>query len=236
MELIDYFDHIFILHHLPKASRLVEMKCQLKHLNLDSSSDVSWEMTNDDVFSRCLYENYKNKFYTLTFGQFNCAYGHYKIISDSLLLGYDRILILEDDVAFLKDINLIQTYLDNIPKDADIVMFDYNILSGHKQTSSPLADNPYYIINDVPCGSNGCYMVTKKYMEYYIDKQSKCFRVADLLLNKIDNKDIWKRYRSSIPLTIQTLDSLSMGHSIGYNDAVIDYYKSININLDDYLL
>ena len=40
-------------------------------------------------------------------------------------LGYDRILLLEDDSLYYKDLSIIAEYINDLPLDYDIVNFDY---------------------------------------------------------------------------------------------------------------
>jgi GR25 family glycosyltransferase involved in LPS biosynthesis len=54
-------------------------------------------------------------------GQFMCASEHYKMIKRSLINGYQRILILEDDVCFIKDFKYIMKALIEAPNDFNIL-------------------------------------------------------------------------------------------------------------------
>ena len=56
-------------------------------------------------------------------GNFNCAYAHYEIYKEALGLGYKRILVLEEDIVFLKDLLLMQQIFDSFP-NYDVVLFD----------------------------------------------------------------------------------------------------------------
>jgi glycosyl transferase family 25 len=60
-------------------------------------------------------------------GQLGCAIGHRMIYEDILQQGYQRVLILEDDVEpdFTSDI-LPATILDELPDDWDLLYFDYD--------------------------------------------------------------------------------------------------------------
>ena len=52
------------------------------------------------------------------------SYGHMKCYIDALSNNYKRIIIMEDDILFLKDVNLLNIMFLNTPKDADIVLYD----------------------------------------------------------------------------------------------------------------
>lgn len=236
MKLTDYFDHIFILHHLPKVSRKHKMEQQLKHLGIDDTSKVSWEYTRIDPLFECLYKNYSKKLVGLSIGQFNCAYGHYKIMSDALALGYKRILILEDDIAFLNNLDKIEEYAKNIPQDADLVMWDWYKNFAENEMIETKSDVLYYDRNNLPLWSTGCYIVNDTYMRHYIKEQSRLFVVADRPLTRKSNKDTLKRYRSNLPVAIQVQDGISMGSEIGYGDVAYDFYTEIGVNFNDYYI
>lgn len=54
-------------------------------------------------------------------GQFMCASEHYKMIKRSLINGYERILILEDDVCFFKDFKYIMKALKEAPDNFKVL-------------------------------------------------------------------------------------------------------------------
>ena len=47
----------------------------------------------------------------------------YSIIKETYELGYNNVLILEDDIQFNKDLSLLRNTLNNIPEDYDILQF-----------------------------------------------------------------------------------------------------------------
>lgn len=49
------------------------------------------------------------------------------MIKKSYELGYSRILILENDIVFLKDLSIVKSYVEDIPSSADVALFDYFI-------------------------------------------------------------------------------------------------------------
>ena len=54
-----------------------------------------------------------------------CTFTHYLIIKESYELGYESIIIMEDDLSFLKDIDEIENQLNTYYNTGDIVLFDY---------------------------------------------------------------------------------------------------------------
>lgn len=62
---------------------------------------------------------------------FFCTLDHYNIWHTALDKGEQHILILEDDAHFLKDTDTLTEYLLNIPKDYDVIQFDYTLRDRH---------------------------------------------------------------------------------------------------------
>lgn len=60
-------------------------------------------------------------------GSYGCLISHLNIIRHAKDMKYDNILILEDDVVFNEDINLIfESYFNEVPNDWDILYFSGN--------------------------------------------------------------------------------------------------------------
>jgi GR25 family glycosyltransferase involved in LPS biosynthesis len=116
---------------------------------------------------------------------------HYEIIKEAYSLGYERILIMEDDVRFHRDLEYIQKMLKNIP-DSDIVMFDKMtcsaVLEGtkyKKYIKTLPADSLYGNMNDsgvffIFCS---CYSLNRKAMKQIIATQEKNLLPPDTPLN-----------------------------------------------------
>ena len=59
---------------------------------------------------------------------FSCSFGHYSIMKIAELKGYSRILILEDDIAFLNDVDEINHILDTAQSEVpnyDVCLFSH---------------------------------------------------------------------------------------------------------------
>ena len=117
---------------------------------------------------------------------FGCSITHYTTIKTAFELGYNSILILEDDIIIRDNIDLIFDYLDTIPKDWNYLYFtpcftkhtvniqDLNLFKITKNKWINLKD---FIVglnfedeNKKPCGwvSSGAYAMDRKAMELYI--------------------------------------------------------------------
>ena len=84
------------------------------------------------------------------------SFAHYDCLKKAYELGYKRILVFEDDVAFLKDkLEFIKILVNGLYNKSDIVLYDYIKL---------YAPNKQYFSLKYQSG----YLVNRKGMEYYI--------------------------------------------------------------------
>lgn len=57
-------------------------------------------------------------------GYFNSSMGHYRAIATAFHLGCDSVLVMEDDVRFLKDVAKVAEIMDALPDDFDVALLD----------------------------------------------------------------------------------------------------------------
>ena len=168
-----YFDHIYVLSRCSNFAQRDIIKQEFDRVNL-----VDWEFWYNSDNELINYDHFTNHILT---SQKRCTFGHYSILKTCYELGYDNVLIFEDDTRFLRDINEIQHQLDifqQCKNDIDIYCFDYNI------------DNGVIFMAT-------CWYYNKKGMEYMIYMcennvlQIDNYLYTDFLNNSnITNKDI----------------------------------------------
>ena len=193
----DVFDHIYCLHYLPAKDRLPKIKEELKRVGIDENADYfSWVY---DYPSPILDMVYKNPDMKMSAALKNISreyvkhvsLKHYEIIKEAYSLGYKRILIMENDIRFHKDIAYISKMLENVP-DTDIVMFD-------KMTSSMPGDSAKYnnYVKHLPENTLygnmretgvffifcSCYALNRKAMLRFIQTQENTLLPPDTPLN-----------------------------------------------------
>lgn len=88
------------------------------------SNDIGYTIPTliDDNYERELNRNIisRNELYG---NIFNCTLEHYTIMKTSYLRGFDNILIMEDDVRFIDNLELIEDTFNNLPNNYDIIKF-----------------------------------------------------------------------------------------------------------------
>lgn len=150
-------DQIYCIHFLPYKNRLEPLKKEFERCDIK----VKFVYTND------LGKNPVQQ----------AAEGHLQCINDAIGNGYKKIIIMEDDIRFLKDIEKFNEYCKNIPENADIVLFDYIIanLNKAKEKMSKMKDknNYYFPIGTEAFWNASCYLLSDKAMNHILVNQKK---------------------------------------------------------------
>lgn len=148
-------DQIYCIHFLPYTNRLEPLKQEFERCNIK----VKFVYTND------LGRNPVNQ----------ASEGHLQCINDAIGNGYKKIIIMEDDVRFLKDLNELNEYCKNIPENADIVLFDYIIANQNKAKDKlnkiKNGYKYYFPINKENFWNASCYLLSDKAMQHILINQ-----------------------------------------------------------------
>lgn len=119
----------------------------------------------------------KKGFYKGVYGT-DTAYRHYCAMYNSLVKGYEKVLIFEDDMCFLKSLDELYGILTNIPEDCELCLFDHLFIQYDSIVYTPekfreiseKANDYYYKLNF--CQGNwtaGCYYIKKNVLEYFTE-------------------------------------------------------------------
>ena len=235
-----YFDRIYCLHFTPYIERKQLMDFQLNRVGILNSGNFEYRYRDgsdlDKKFAAYIKEHY-SVFYQYNTSVVDIMLNHYECIRDAYYRGYKRILIMENDQRFLKDLNKIEQILQNIPQDANLIMFDKYILKYNlaKQFKSV---NPYYSTFE-HCCSAGCYALDRKGMQkmiYLIETQPN---IPDGYFNNVNiHFNGLKCYCSTKNLAVQAVFKKSVNVNF-YNKDLFElqmHYKYLQICFDDYMM
>jgi len=113
----DYFDRIYCLHYLGNDRRLPMITREFDRVGIDKSGIFSFAHTSKDPWERYVEANCPRTTEDAegNRGFVNLGLATARILRESLALGYRRVLILEDDIRFLKDTSEIRETLDDLP-------------------------------------------------------------------------------------------------------------------------
>lgn len=123
----DYFDRIFVVHQASRPERIERLRTEIKRVGILDSGILEYEVTVptfiEEKYWGILPEKYRRDRLNPV-GALNLTIANERIFRKSLLGGYRRILVLEDDVQFLSDTAEIKRMLDRLPQNYDFCQFD----------------------------------------------------------------------------------------------------------------
>lgn len=122
----DYFDKIYIINYIEAPKRRENIIKQLKYYNFEDGVEFSYGMPFTKIKSiGPHFQEIANEI-IWNVGRISgvaCALNHYTAIKTAYELGANSVLILEDDIIFRDNRDLIIEYLDNIPKEWNYLYF-----------------------------------------------------------------------------------------------------------------
>lgn len=180
------FDKIYILHWLPNKDRDIALKKKFKYLGLEYEYvyalpllDIFGE--NNDKYQHLYITNNDNtwKYGDKIIQHWSVAFGHYMCVYQAYQLGYNNVLILENDVVINNNKKLIEQYLNNVPKDSDIIRYGYMEWDWYNTERFDNTNELFYKDNennDFRYYGNQCYgLMNRKTMKIYLDSCNYCF-------------------------------------------------------------
>ena len=197
ISLSNAFDHIYCLHYLPATDRLPKLKEELKRVGIDENADYfSWVYDYPSPLLDLVYTDKRLNMHTALKSSSReyikrVSMKHYEITKDAFAKGYERILVLENDVRFHRDLDYVKKMLLNIP-NSDVIMFDKMVCSApgegvkYSKYVKTLAEGALYgSMNEsgvffIFCS---CYSLNRTAMEHIIQAHEKGLLPPDTPLN-----------------------------------------------------
>ena len=193
------FEKIFCLHLAEDVDRYNNINSIIKHFNIEDQFEYWWTCkkspinnpigNNMDNLKDGYYEN-KIKTNPNVYGNvFDCAYNHYSIIKQAYLRGLNSILIIEDDIQFTRNDEILSNLFEMMPKDYNIIKFYYSFdMNKEKLKTIKYVDksDPHFYNYDF---STLCYALSKEGMRIMIEEYENNFRSADVVLENIKKND-----------------------------------------------
>lgn len=188
-----HFDAVYCLSLASNVKRREDMEKELRRVGIAQSRLLKMKITVKNAFYKHIWSNPDfptERWWIHNSSALNATMGHYEIMKECLDLGYERVLIMEDDIRFLKDIAAVKSIIDAMPK-SDIVLLDKFIPISKEQYLNSLETekiNDYFSdFSKVKIWGVSCYAVTKKAMEVMTRNQELRYVPADHVTNRVDN-------------------------------------------------
>jgi GR25 family glycosyltransferase involved in LPS biosynthesis len=227
-----YFDHIYCIHYLPYKERYRKCVDELTRVGIRESGVFSWKLTWDSPLFDRLYQVCNA---APSVGCMKIGFAHYMCIKEAYELGFNHVLILENDNIFLKDADRIEKILNDLPDDYDICLLDKipavsakyeDAVKNTTNESFIDIDKKFYVLAN-------CYALSRKGMEHVIKSQEKRLAISDTYLrfnNFMPEEPGLKRYAAITTIAIQ-----NPGFALESENEKLRKVKSgINSNIDDY--
>ena len=230
------FDAIYCISLADNISRRDDLKKELKRVGILDSRVFHWKITVKNELYKYIWNNPSlkaNKWWFHLTGTLNCTLEHYAVYKECLALGYKRVLILEDDVVFLKDIKEIQKAIDNIPQNYDILKFNSYFSGTEEEIQKVINDNKindyYFDYSSLQQISAACYAVSSKAMLILSKYQETFYQPSDAILN-VQNTEIDSKLVRVSTIKDICIQNFTYKDDLKYEDDEVN----INKNEQDY--
>lgn len=239
------FEKIYIISMPTYKNRIEFMKKQLDDLGIQYSFIFGTDfdnIKNDSINNEIKYPQlFSNEYLNCTGKDFSCTVSHYNAVYQAYEFGYNNVLIIEDDVCFLKDKEFIKKYLTNIPKDADFVTYDPRFW-----IDNDFEMFKYDLINckDMFIKDNGQYkfmfggmvygIMNRQTMKLYLENQRKKFCMSDHVSGLFKDVTINKYISSQCICT----DHYNIFNNFDnkYKEYINNYYGVNNLKVEDFYI
>jgi len=234
------FDKIYVLTLPSFKDRYTFVGNQLKDLNIDYQFlwGTDFGNINMDAYGYKIHYPYLCLYSNLYTGKdFSCTINHYNAVYQAYEFGYEKILIMEDDICFLKNKELIEAIFNSIPDDADFVTYDprfSNFIEDFKQFNNDLIinkDKSYFKdIGQYKLMFGGMLyaIMNRTTMKLYLNNQRKNIWMSDVVQGIFNNVKINKYVCTKCICTDQfnIKNNFNAGNLIWYKNN----YKDLNIS------
>jgi len=164
------FDYIGLVCYTGYTDRFRELKPELERVGLLGKVKLHWDFPS--VYRDKLFNAVGKSSYNAKGGSFYMGVNHYNIIKTAQQLGCNSVLVMEDDIRFLTDLNLLKKIVETIPEDYDIALFDRS-KPGDESIDEFVSDVQNRMVSTYwreydKASSCGMYALSKKGMDRYL--------------------------------------------------------------------
>lgn len=127
-----FFDHIYVITLLRAKERQHTIRENLAGLKYkfffgaDKQDYSIPQLIHDGIYDEVLAKKNHRYHKTLSSGQVCCAWSHKRVYEDIIMKGFQKVLILEDDVTAVDGIGTLSTQvLSELPEGWELLYMDY---------------------------------------------------------------------------------------------------------------
>ena len=242
----DYFDKVYVINLVNRPERKKFIEEQLKAIGiydeLVKADKLEWveaiKLPLTQNAMDCMYQSGDVDFSYADnrqkVGQFMCSSEHYRVIKKSIYKGYDRILVLEDDICIMKKFEYIMRALEQVPDDFKLLHFEGfywpigdDDRNDYLSVMTETVEDGYWVPSEqMKLWCTAALAYSREGMEEYCEIQERKFISPD-------HPTFWmldRSYAYSYPLIIQERKTELVSDIANYSDSVED----INVYLTYY--
>jgi hypothetical protein len=169
-----HFDRAYCFHYVNDAARLPGITGEFRRVGLLDSGLFRWVTTYPNPWERRLIEAlprvWPHGASRTALGFLNLGMASMRTLREALADGCERVLFLEDDIRFLRDLGAVDAALSAIPDGFDVVQFDKfetaNVTRGEyeRKIAAQSVNEHYFDAEKTLYTSGGCFMATRRGM------------------------------------------------------------------------
>lgn len=187
----DYFDRIFCIHYVEYKNRTDIIERELDRIGILGSGIFEWRYTYKNMFEKNLAQMLGVKPCSLIGPLFIETK---RMFAESLYKNYNRIMVIQDDALFLKDVEEIQKIIAHIPDNADCIQLEKRTsgmadrIKKWRELTAQSRINDYFVRADGNIFWGGaCYSLTKEGMMTLDEIMTKDLINEDNCFAKVPN-------------------------------------------------
>ena len=240
------FDMVVSLCHTGNRSRVPSLDRELRRVGLTPDLRV-WSVP--DPSEAWLERRIRLDRFVRRAGYLNCTLNHYRAIRTAYDLGKRRVLLLEDDVRFLKDLDALAETVANTP-DVPVVQFD--LISDGAPSPTPAeirgmaegsATGRWAVPQPHPC-SMACTGLDREGMAHFLRclddafAGRRCLEIIDGYLHPNHRGNLpvrvaWPLACIQVPVA-DSPSNTAQGFFGGDTGCQLSWYRSIGVDPKDY--
>lgn len=173
----DMFDMAISLCFTGNADRVPPLDAELERVGLKPDLRI-WNVPSPHELAVVNALPMKKRWMVDSAGFRNSGFGHYRAVKTAMELGARRVLIVEDDIRFLRDVDALAGTVATMPHDSNVWLFDL-LKRGSEDTGAirkaleASASGCWTRPTDNPC-SMACYGLDRTGMAHIV----RCFEGA----------------------------------------------------------
>ena len=234
MDWTEYFDHIYCIHYLPDKHKLPRLTAELSRVGILGSGIFEFRYTTPSPYDNIIWEKEKGGLAPKP-AFVNICLEVRKCLAEALAFGYKRILLLEHDVCFLKDLEELDKGFAQTPVGFGVVQYDKFV---NEQTVEDYKKRlSEKMVNDLYFDGSGGFYSSAACMGLFDTGISEMLRVMDEQICATDIAPQLMECRYAVAsrnLAIQLFYAESISVDQYGADFMHEVYRNAGIDYNDY--